>query len=770
MLTLKGFGMTYEFQGTYTNENLNKIAFPLGGMGAGMICLEGYGGFTSISLRHKPEILHQPLMFAAISVKNGNEWQAKILQGKTPDWKIMFPFSNRAQNNQTGSGGRNTTMGFPYFKNNSFESQFPFATINLSDPDMPLSVKLIGWSPFIPGNADDSSLPTAFLEYEFTNESPNDLEAVFSFAAENFMIQNNENPCCPEGQCNKPKEDHRVIKIENGFVLHQAKGNGNASRQGDFSVSTKEAANINCQWFRGGWFDHQTRLWDDIATGKSINTPDYEEGKSSPGGTLSIPIKLAKGKSRKVKLVLTWHVPESELSRDACNTNFCNEFYQPWYASKFKNILKLNQYIHENHDLLYKKSKDFSTQMQNKKLPAAVKDAVTANLSILKSPTLLRETSGRIWAWEGSCDSSGCCSGSCTHVWNYAQALPHLFPELERSLRETEFEESQNESGHQNFRSSLPIQNSSSHNFHAAADGQLGGIMKVYRDWKIGGDNSWLLKLWPKIKSSLNYCIETWDPTHQGLISEPHHNTYDIEFWGADGMCTSFYLGALKAGSLLAKELKEDNSFYQELYLKGRKTMEVELWNGEYFIQNVQTKGLSADFNPENAEVYSTEEQTILKEEGPKYQYGDGCLSDGAIGAWMAEVCGLGEILDPKKVKSHLLAVFKYNFKKDFSNHANPQRPTYCMNDEAGLLLCTWPRGNRLSLPFPYSEEVWTGIEYQVASHLAIVGEKEKCLEIVQAVRKRYNGISRNPFNEFECGHWYARAMSSYALLQAYDE
>ncbi|MHC4887633.1 MAG: GH116 family glycosyl hydrolase, partial [Planctomycetota bacterium] len=164
----------------------------------------------------------------------------------------------------------------------------------------------------------------------------------------------------------------------------------------------------------------------------------------------------------------------------------------------------------------------------------------------------------------------------------------------------------------------------------------------------------------------------------------------------------------------------------------------------------------------------SPEARALLQAEGPKYQYGTGCLSDGVLGAWMAEVCGVGEILDPAKVKSHLLSIYTYNFRTSLHDHANPQRPTYALNDEAGLLLCTWPKGDRLSLPFVYSEEVWTGIEYQVASHLAMVGEKEKCLEIVRAARRRYDGRVRNPYNEYECGHWYARAMSSYALLQAF--
>lgn len=132
----------------------------------------------------------------------------------------------------------------------------------------------------------------------------------------------------------------------------------------------------------------------------------------------------------------------------------------------------------------------------------------------------------------------------------------------------------------------------------------------------------------------------------------------------------------------------------------------------------------------------------------------------------MAFVCGVAPALDPKKVESHLKSVYKYNLKTDLTAHANPQRPGFACGDEGGLLLCTWPKGGQLSLPFPYSDEVWTGIEYQVASHLMSVGLVEEGLQIVRIARDRYDGRARNPFSEIECGYWYARAMSSYALLQ----
>jgi hypothetical protein len=339
---------------------------------------------------------------------------------------------------------------------------------------------------------------------------------------------------------------------------------------------------------------------------------------------------------------------------------------------------------------------------------------------------------------------------------------------MERTLRETEYLVDQDTRGHQTFRASLPIR-PTKHDFHAAADGQLGGIMKMYREWRISGDELWLRRLWPQVKQSLNYCIETWDPDHTGTLIEPHHNTYDIEFWGPDGMCTSFYLGALKAASLMSEFLEDPQPLYNELLKKGIAYMESELWDGEYFIQKIQWKDLHATDPTKDVSWninYSAEAVSLLQKEGPKYQYGSGCISDGVLGAWIGAVCGVPSFLDGNKVRSHLCAVHKYNLKSDLSGHANPQRPTFAFGQDGGLLLCTWPKGGSLSLPFVYSNEVWTGIEYQVAAHLMLMGQVEDGLDIVRVVRDRYDGAVRNPFNEYECGHWYARAMASYGMLQ----
>jgi hypothetical protein len=136
------------------------------------------------------------------------------------------------------------------------------------------------------------------------------------------------------------------------------------------------------------------------------------------------------------------------------------------------------------------------------------------------------------------------------------------------------------------------------------------------------------------------------------------------------------------------------------------------------------------------------------------------------IGQWYARMLGLGDLFDVDKVRSTLASIFRYNWKPDLSSHANAQR-IYAINDEAGLLLATWPHGGRPALPFVYSDEVWCGIEYQVASHLIYEGLVEEGLAIVKGVRDRHDGVRRNPWNEFECGNHYARSLASYALLLA---
>jgi uncharacterized protein (DUF608 family) len=756
---------TRAFNGIYHGDYLNQIAFPMGGIGAGMICLEGTGALSKFSLHNRPDLASEPKAFSAVSIK-GPRGIARVLEGPVPAWKLR-PFLPGVEGDYPGG-----CWGLPRFRQATFETRFPFATVRLKDADVPLEVELTGWSPFSPGDADNSSLPVAGIEYRFLNRTSAPVDGVFSFHSQNFLAQD------PFSK----KPSNRIRSTASGFILC---GPGTRDRPWDDAslaawVDDPEAK-VNPAWMRG--VDSLQIVWRDVESAESYSRDPLPDD-ASPGASLFIPFSVAPGEARTISLRFAWYAPQSNLFKPAdipsdsnvvnCNVVNCTAVagtYQPWYAGRFSSIEKLIDYWQGNYHPLRQASEKFSRALFDTSLPPEVMEAVASNLSILKSPTVLRQTDGRIWGWEGSRESQGTCYGSSTHVYNYAQAIAHLFPELERTLRETEFGLTQNEEGHQFCRAAIPIRPlEEAHAQPDAADGQLGGIIKFYRDWRISGDTAWLRRWWPRIRASLEYCIRTWDPEHKGVIEEPHINTYDIEFWGADSMCTSLYLSALKAATLMGESLGDNVEPYSTLLSKGSHQIEEQLFNGDYFFQKTEWRNLRASYPREDDDSPNYPEfLELARKEGPPYQYGQGCLSDGAFGAWLSFMCGVDQVLDSRKVESHLLAVHRFNFKRNFADHANARRPYFACGNESGLLLCTWPRGGRPLLAMIYADEVWTGVEYGVASHLIALGRTEEGLEIVRACRRRYDGLVRNPFDEIEAGHWYARAMSSYALLQAFS-
>lgn len=743
------------FGGPYRGKQLDRVAFPLGGIGSGMICLEGTGSLSHASLLHQPDVFNEPCAFAAISI-SGAQRIARVLEGPVPTWKFFGQPG-------TARGGEGKPYGLPRLAAATFRARFPFAEIDFIDEQLPLDVRLVGWSPFTPPDADDSSLPVAALEYVFTNRTSAPVEAVFSFHAADFLTESD-------------KSAREVRRVPGGFVLRALPPPESPWLEGSFAACVDETdARVDAAWFRGRFRDWLPMVWNHVESGACPDQPPHATGAPSRGASLYVPLRIAPGASRTVVLRLGWHAPRSKLRTDRImvlapgvpyDETRC---YQPWYAQRYRDIDAVLADWRQRYGELRSASERFAACLHDTTLPPEILEAVTANLAILKSPTLLREHEGRLWSWEGCKDESGSCAGSCTHVWNYAQAIAHLFPSLERSLRESEFGPSQDEHGRQNFRTSLPIREPEATSV-AAADGQLGGIMKFHRDWRISGDTGWLRRWWPRVRQSLDYCVATWDPEGKGLIEEPHHNTYDIELWGPDSMATTIYLGALSAAIEIGRALGEDTSRYLRLLAAGREKCRTVLFNGEYLQQQIEWANLRAK-NPAEAAhgkvTISPEWLALVEQGGPLHQYGPGCLADGVIGAWFARVSGLGEVVDADLVTSHLRAVYRHNLRRDLSDHANPQRPTYALGHEGGLLLCTWPRGGKPPLAFPYSDEVWTGIEYQVASHLIMTGHVAEGLDVVRLCRARYDGRVRNPFNEYECGHWYGRALSSYALLQA---
>jgi uncharacterized protein (DUF608 family) len=481
-------------------------------------------------------------------------------------------------------------------------------------------------------------------------------------------------------------------------------------------------------------------LLDGGATGRTNNfSPFFEEQgqlDADPGpftfplgqdhvGGLATRFTLKPGETKEVVFLLTWHFANSEHGR--------------MYGNWFRDAVNVAVYLRTNLERLTKLTQRFQETYYDSTLPHWLLDRLLMPVSTLATNTVQWWRNGRFWAWEGV----GCCHGTCTHVWNYAQAVARLFPELERSARTMQDlgPALDPKTGRVAFRGEGP-------GFPYAADGQCGTVLKCYREHLMTKGDSFLRENWPKVKKAMEFSI-SHDGNDDGIIEDDQHNTYDINFVGPNTFVGALYLAALEAAARMA-DLQGDKDFAtrcRAIAAKGSRWTVENLWNGEYFVQHIP-RG-----KPE------------------RFQYGDGCLADQLFGQNWANELDLGYVYPADKVRTALKTIYGYNWAPDVAaqNKEYPPQRWFARPGEAGLFTCTWPKGGRMQEPVLYRDEVWTGIEYQVAADLIYEGMIREGLSIIRGVHDRYDGKRHNPWNEVECGDHYARALASWGCLLALE-
>jgi uncharacterized protein (DUF608 family) len=746
------------------SQNLANISFPLGGMGTGCIGLSGNGRLKEWQIFNHPDKdrVNGYSHFAIRAEQNGKMVDARILHGdELPPYDPM-PMGVP----------RETLAGFPHFKAIEFEERFPFALLNFRDPTFPGHVRLRAFNPFIPGNERDSSIPVALFEFTVIN----DQETAMDYT----LVGNMANPLDGTSL-------HRSRK-KNGIHSMELEAEG---VQGNLCLST-DAANTSSQryWFSGEWFDSLQVYWNDLT-----QPGPFEDRLLSPSlrtkrragcamnfshhALLASHIRLAPGESATIRYAISWSFPVYEkywhvqsddgLSESLEAPDRVKPSWLNYYATQWKNSASSAHYAFRHWERLERESRLFAEALAGSSLPAKALEAVAANLCILKSPTVLRLEDGTLYGWEGCRETVGACEGSCTHVWNYAQALPYLFPAIARRMREVDYLYNQQADGAMPFRLQLPLGTPSKTGGMSCADGLFGNVMLVYRDWKISGDDAWLASLWPFIKRSFEWAWSPdspmqWDPDKTGILHGRQHHTLDNELFGPNSWLSGFYLGALKAAALMARHLGEDAEIFETLFQRGKAWASQHLFNGQYFIQQIDLGDAQAvrSFGCDDKYWDPASKQI-------KYQIGEGCAIDQVLAQWHADQSGLGDLFEPMQVRSALRAIYRHNFRRSFRNDFNACR-IYALNDEGGVIMAHWPDGaEKPAIPITYDREVMTGFEYAYADHLIRRGMAEKGLSVVERIRDRYDGLKRNPFSEVECGYYYARAMSSYALLLSYS-
>lgn len=761
----------YHIDISYSGVQLRYISCPLGGIGTGNLLLNGHGAIRDIEIFNRPSMDELPPYMTFFSLYTripGEDAVVRVMEGEFLD-EYPNPFGKPRQ--QLG--------GLPRFREAIFHNAYPVVRLDLVDESVPLEVSLSGWSPFIPADTKNSSIPAAVMEWTLFNPGKEEIE--FSVA---FSMGNPVRATGIGGQ--KINEGCMITPYTSGswkgVTFSSPEEDSLRPDAGAFRVLFPQEGKLSTPLKVGGWWDDAHLFWDDFSSDGQleVRADTLPQTGQEPGtAAMFISGTLKPGESAVLPFLFTWHIPfrklESNMAFD--NDKVRESLSRNYYTILYRDIDAVTGHLVQHLDVLREKTFRFSEAMITSSVPHAVLDAAISNMASLKTNLLMQNEAGHVHGYEGLGNDFGCCPGNCTHVWNYAQTMAMLFPSLEQNVRETGFKHSTFANGYQCFRTVFPLSDNWFKN--VAADGQMGNIMRVYREWKMSGDDTWLGWVWPEVQNALEFawkgvgdlkeaypwmenCPVPWDPNKEGVLRGKQHNTYDIHFYGPNMMTGSLYLGALKACSEMAFAMNQPQKSmeYAELYRKGRDRYKELLWNGEYFIQQVEVVdgitlpgGLMSPPDP-NGEVL------------PKYQYGDGCLSDQLLGQYLAFVSGLGYIMDTASTKQALESVFKYNFREQMRDFENVQR-IYAAKGEPGLVLCSWPKGNKPLFPFVYSDEVWSGVEYQVATSMIFADLVEEGLEIVRAARSRYNGSNRNPFAEIESGRYYARAMSSWGVYQA---
>jgi len=749
---------------TIQDQELQTIRIPVGGIATGDILVGGRGNIEYVEVFNRPDRQRklEKTFFSLWVKEEGKKPQVTLLERE-----LLPPFTDATHQ---------YAWGLPRMTEARFMNNYPELQWQFKDEAIPLDISLQILNPIVPLDFGSSNYPVCRFNWTIKNPSDQSIEASIAISMENPLEAER---IVTEYMKNEELEGVRFAP--EGEIVP-------VNYQGSFIIGTPaDGVEIQTHWYPGTWRDETHIFWEDFSDDGHIEMKkdrwvtgsektSYNESTHRMS-TVLVPFILKPGEEISIPFYFSWYFPKRVFDRAEV---FGKEeargiVFENHYAKRFTSATDVLSQFLQNEKEILGKAQAFAEVLRRSSFPDYVIEALNTQVATLASPLIQVTAEGEVHGFEGVGDNGWCCPGSCTHVWNYEQALASLFPSLERKMREIEFLHNTFDDGFQVFRSIIPTGN---YWFDgpAAADGQMGTIVRVYRDWKLSGDNEWLAKLWPNIKKSLEFAWTgsgepskekvgarqaPWDPEKTGLLSGEQHNTYDINFYGPCSMTSSTYLAALKAGSEMAIAMGENKKAreYLDVFEKGSRLLVDSLWNGEYFTQIiVDEPGLYDErhLSPPDAHGIRL----------PKYQYGDGCLADQLLGQYLAFNAGLGYIAEQEKVNQAIGSVYRYNFFESLREFSNVQR-VYGINDEAGVVLCTWPHGNQPVLPFVYAQEIWTGVEYQVAASLIYSGKTGEGLRVVEAVQDRYKGSKRNPFEHNESGVHYARALSSWSVLLA---
>ncbi len=629
---------------------------------------------------------------------------------------------------------------FGAMKGLSFRGEYPFAWFDFEDPALPVVVSMEAFNPLIPLNARDSAMPCAIFGLTAKNASRDAVEVSFIASQQNAVGFTGDAMIEGRRFAGYGSNRNRVLRENGAVLLHMTSdAKKDSPGCGDMALATfDDSAAGTASW------TNLDALFRDIS-GDGVLTGAETAGPSPPGetldGALATSFALEPGQSRTVTFVLSWYFPNGRHGHEKWGGT--GNMYANWW----ENALGVAHDVRDRLGELRALTRLYHDTFYASNLPRWLLNRISSQVAILRTKTCFWTKDGYFGGWEGCCPDSGCCHGNCAHVWHYAQAHARLFPEIARRMRQQSL-------AHQTDDGKIPFRQPEG---MTACDGQCGEVLEAYREHLGSADGVWLDKNWPRIKRAMDYAVATWDRDEDGVLSGAQHNTLDCEVSGSTSWLGSVYLAALAASEKMA-ELQRENPAaqrYRRVRESGATKQNETLWNGEYYTQ--------------------------VPDPQPEKDYNDGCHIDQVLGEWWTNQIGLAPNYPADRVRSALRSLLRYNFQTDL--RSVPQKPRkFVSDDDAGMQMITWPKGERPHNHTLYADEVMTGFEYSAAAAMVQYGLLKEGFLVVKAISDRYDGrlradltdskwaswgYSGNPFGDDECGKFYARAMSVWSVLLA---
>ncbi len=725
----------------YRGASLEAISMPLGGIGAGCIQIDGNGELARWQIfgNHEPQRI--PHSFLAVRTKGGDGREVV-----------------RAL--QTVRAGPLAPMAGVVFR-----GIYPIGCHEYVDDELSVRVRVESFSPLIPLNTRDSSIPCAVFRVEVENPAAQAVRVTLLASQQNCVgyrgvgaIDGRRHPDYG-GNCNRAARSDNATRIhmtalELGETAGEPKSTAAravehgenpsleaARKSGDLVLAVQDPS-ARALTNYATW-ESLTQWWN--SAGDAAAPLPAAAGPTNRGetlnGALASDFELRPGEKRVVEFVLAWHFPRQQLGSGLWGGK--GVMYANWWDS----AAAVADYLEKDLPRLARETALYRDTLCDSTLPYWLLERISSQVAVLRTPTCFWTADGYFGGWEGCSPAKGCCPGNCNHVWHYAQAHARLFPEIARMMRGQEFR-------FQEPNGSIPHRQPKS---HPACDGQCGAVLNSYREHLLSSDDRWLKENWPSIRRAMEFVIARWDGDEDGCLSGPQWNTLDGNLGGNSSWLGSLYLASLRAAEEMARLQGETTAAerYRTIFGRGSAAQDKLLFNGEYYIQ--------------------------IPERQAYQDYGQGCHIDQVLGQWWADQLDLGEIYPRPRVQSALRAIFAHNFRADFRGVRQAPR-VFAAPEDAGTQMICWPRGDRPADHMQYADEVMTGFEYAAAAAMVGNGLLREGLTTAHAVHVRYDGRRRtgltagdyaswgysgNPFGDDECGKFYARAMSSWSLLLA---